>query len=400
MGSKQYPTGVRPHGEGIQIRFKQKGSKTYDHETLPWRPTPANIAKAGKLRKDIDDAVNLGVFRYADYFPDSPKASTVQVDHFAAYCQKWLDRPDTGWKPQSRRKFKGDLQRIWIPHLYDRKINSISTGDLLSALESAIAQHVKDNGKEPSASTYNSWLLCVRGVFDTAVKHQAIKRVNDPSAELQNKKRIKDEPDPFDDDEKEAIIADIYKNDGVMWGSWFELGFFTGMRYPSEPAAILWEKIDLRKGEIRIDQIKVRSQTQKTTKTGVTRIITLNSRARKAVNNMKPITGFKGEYLFLQDNGQPFGEAKRSRVIWGAVLKRLGIRYRNPYNMRHTFASWGLTNGLQPAFLAMQMGHSLQEFFSTYARWIAGANNDLQMRLMEEAIGSGDGSSKFIREVK
>lgn len=388
--TKQFPTGTRPHGDGIQIRFKEKGQKNYSHETLPWSPTPANLEKAGKLRKEICGLIKIGAFNYAQYFPNSPKANQVDIETFAHFCQKWLDRPDNDWKPQSRRKFLGILQRVWMPTLHDKKIAAITTGDLLSTLETSLAEYKKKHkdSKEPSQSTYNDWLLCVRGVFDTAVLSGQLKRQNDPTAELRNKKRIKDEPDPFDPHERDLIIADIYKHDGVMWGSWFELGFFTGMRYPSEPAAILWSKIDLRKGEIRIDQIKVRTKTQKTTKTGITRTILLNSRSRAAVNNMKEITGFKGEHLFLQKNGDPIGEGQRARIIWAASLKRLGIRHRNPYNMRHSFASWGLSKGMAPAFLAQQLGHSLEEFFRTYAKWIAKANNDLQMKLMEEAINS------------
>jgi integrase len=46
-------------------------------------------------------------------------------------------------------------------------------------------------------------------------------------------------------------------------------------------------------------------------------------------------------------------------------------RSRSPnYPWRHTYCSIGLTNGGQPAFLASQTGHSLEMFYSTYAKWI------------------------------
>ena len=40
--------------------------------------------------------------------------------------------------------------------------------------------------------------------------------------------------------------------------------------------------------------------------------------------------------------------------------------------IRGATCSIGLTNGGQPAFLASQTGHSLQMFYSTYAKWIEG----------------------------
>lgn len=390
QAKKQYPTGTRPHGNGIQIKFKPKGYETDCYETLPWSPTPANLAKAGRLRQDIKDAIKHDVFRYGDFFPDSPKSQLKTPGTFAHYCQEWLDRPDHNWKGQSRDKFKGILSRVWMPELYDKPICSITLSTLNRALSSAIVAYKEkqkiEPKKDPSQSLYNDWLLCLRGVFDTAVRDEAISRTTNPAAELKNKKRPKTEPDPFDDEEREAIIADIYKNDGTEWGAWFELGFFTGLRYPSEPSALQWPKISLRKNEMRIDQILVKRVVQTSTKTSVTRTSSLNSRAQSALKKMRKITGFSDGFIFVLPNGNPIGENKRMYAIWKASLKRLGIRYRDIYNMRHSFASWGLTNGLNPAYLAGQMGHSLEEFFKTYAKWIAGAHNALQIELMERAI--------------
>jgi integrase len=56
------------------------------------------------------------------------------------------------------------------------------------------------------------------------------------------------------------------------------------------------------------------------------------------------------------------GKSRSSR------LKQLRIRYRRPYNMRHTYATIGLMSGARPAFLAGQLGHSLRVFFDVYAK--------------------------------
>lgn len=390
MGEKrhqrQYPKGVRPHGNGIQIKFKPEGSEGYTYETLAWKHTPANIAKAGKLRQDIVDAIKHGVFRYADFFPDSPKAGVITAGSFATYGQKWLNSPENNWKPQTRYKFVGILNRVWMPDLHHRIITKITLSQLKDALSQATIDFKEKYDREPSQSAYNDWLLCVRGVFDEAVDDGVIRRSQNPAAELKNKKRPKNEPDPFDDEEREAIIADIYKHEGAFWGAWFELGFFTGLRYPSEPSALEWPKISLKRQEMRIDQILTRMGIQPTTKTSVTRTVDLNSRALAALKKMRKQSGFSGGMVFTLPDGRPVGETKTTRRIWRACIKRLGIRYRDPYNMRHSFASWSLTNGLNPAYLAGQMGHTLDEFFKTYARWIAGAQNTLQKELMERAI--------------
>lgn len=54
--------------------------------------------------------------------------------------------------------------------------------------------------------------------------------------------------------------------------------------------------------------------------------------------------------------------------------------------MRHTYATFGLMNGVNPAFMAEQLGHSLEEFFKTYAKWINNNQNQVQLALIEKAI--------------
>jgi integrase len=51
-------------------------------------------------------------------------------------------------------------------------------------------------------------------------------------------------------------------------------------------------------------------------------------------------------------------------------LKALGIRYRPPYNCRHTYATICLMSGMNSAFISQQLGHNAQVLLSTYARWI------------------------------
>lgn len=70
---------------------------------------------------------------------------------------------------------------------------------------------------------------------------------------------------------------------------------------------------------------------------------------------------------------------------WCPSLKRLGIRYRPPYNTRHTYATTLLMAGVKTAFAAKQLGHSRQVFDSTYARWIDGADDDREMAKLDSS---------------
>lgn len=74
------------------------------------------------------------------------------------------------------------------------------------------------------------------------------------------------------------------------------------------------------------------------------------------------------------------------RSFWKITLKRLKIRYRRPYNMRHTYATLGIMSGARPAFLANQLGHSMQTFFRVYAKWINSNDDREEIAKLDQAI--------------
>jgi hypothetical protein len=49
------------------------------------------------------------------------------------------------------------------------------------------------------------------------------------------------------------------------------------------------------------------------------------------------------------------------------------VRYREPYNARHSSVSWNLMVGKNPLWVAKQHGHSVQTMFEVYAAWTEGA---------------------------
>lgn len=381
----QNPAGVKPRENAIQIKFKLQDEDAYCYETLQWAPTPVNVARAGKMRAEIVEKIKHGVFSYAEYFPNSRRAGNDQ-GVFLAFAQAWLDSPTNDWKKQSRSKFKGILNRVWVPHFHDQPIRLITKSKISAALGVAVESFKQRRDSEPSESLYNDWLLCIRGVFEIAIDAGAIKRLENPTQDLVNKTRNKTDADPFDVSEANAIIGMAYRKHGEAWGAWFELGFYSGMRYPSEPSALTWLDVDLTKREVRINKIMTKEGLQLTTKTGKSRVLMLNSRSMAALERLKAFSYDVGAPLFQNRLGGSAFEAKAQRSMWKSMLGELGYRYRGMYNMRHTYATFGLMNGVNPAFMAGQLGHSVEEFFKTYAKWINTNQNQLQIDLIEAAI--------------
>jgi integrase len=57
--------------------------------------------------------------------------------------------------------------------------------------------------------------------------------------------------------------------------------------------------------------------------------------------------------------------------MWTRILKKAKVRYRYPYQMRHTYASMMLMAEESPQWVATQMGHTDWTFTArTYSRFI------------------------------
>ncbi|MGF6149267.1 integrase [Pseudomonas fluorescens] len=78
---------------------------------------------------------------------------------------------------------------------------------------------------------------------------------------------------------------------------------------------------------------------------------------------------------------------------WAPTLKKLATRYRPPYNCRHTYATICTMSGMNPAFIAQQLGHSVQMLLSTYARWLNSSGDWGEMEKLQNASGMAQASN-------
>lgn len=76
--------------------------------------------------------------------------------------------------------------------------------------------------------------------------------------------------------------------------------------------------------------------------------------------------------------GRPWASDKAFRENdWTRALARAEVRYRYPYQTRHTFASLMLSSGENVMWVAAQLGHKRWTMTADkYARWIPSAAPD------------------------
>ncbi|TFZ50715.1 hypothetical protein E5C26_13280 [Serratia proteamaculans] len=64
--------------------------------------------------------------------------------------------------------------------------------------------------------------------------------------------------------------------------------------------------------------------------------------------------------------------SERQPIHWSTAVNRAGIRRRNPYHTRHTFACWLLSAAATPS----QMGIKTHNVYQVYRTWIDKLNSD------------------------
>lgn len=356
------PTGsVEPRETSIRLKFTWQGRRVA--EKLDLKPTAQNVRAAQKTLEEIQRKIASGTFEFADYFPQSPNAKG-SGSTFRQVAQSWMD-VQTGAK--STVASYQTAVNYWNGVIGSKLIRDLRASDLKAAVAAL--------DKAVSGKTVNNYMVALRGVFDLADDDRMIS--SNPAKSLKAAKHQTPEPDPLDAEEMNALLAHIAGRYPSEAHSYFEFAFCTGMR-PSEIIALQWGNIDWRKRSAKVEAAIVLGE-EKGTKTDKVRHVDLSDRAIEALKRQKARTFMLGAdaLIFTNPNtGEPWsGSQVQRRLYWNPSLRALGMRQRDCYQTRHTYATLSLMAGVNPAYIAKQLGHAnLGMLLKHYARWIDGAD--------------------------
>jgi integrase len=149
--------------------------------------------------------------------------------------------------------------------------------------------------------------------------------------------------------------------------------FNTGLR-PGELIALQWPKIDLETRRSRIDLNLVSGVVKGPKTVAGVRDVELNNDAISALLAQQQFTFASNQHVWHNPRtGAPWGsDAQIRKTLWEPLCMRSGVRYRNPYQVRHTYASMMLTSGTNPWYVAQQLGHvDVQMVFKVYGKFIS-----------------------------
>lgn len=368
MGRKY--DGVRPaSASSIEIDFYYAGRRC--RERVKLKPTPANLRRAANHRAAILDAIDKGVFNYAETFPQSKNAllfsecapASIKLN---SYLNQWLIKKEQSIKASTLEGYRKIIGYTLIPTLGHLPLLDLRR------------KHIRDMCEEITASNKRiaNILSVLRSALTDAVNDDLIEtnpltgwsyKRNEPPKET-------DDVDPFTASEQAAILQTM----PAQGRNLIQFAFWTGLR-TSELVALRWDDIDFLRGEVRVRRASTQAarQNAETTKTrSSNRAVKLLSPALDALEAQKPFTFLANEHIFHNPRtGRPWtGDQPIRRTLWQPALKAAGVRYRIPYQTRHTYASMMLSAGEHPMWVAAQMGHSDWGMIRRiYGRWMPDA---------------------------
>ena len=338
-------------------------------ETLRLAHTKANIKYAERLRGEVLNAIEKGTFSYAEHFPQSTqlkkfgiKAARGKVtvgdlldDQFAAYKRTLAPSTYTNY----HRNAKLHLYATW--------------GDTNLADLTPAALRLWIAGLTIKARSIRQVLTPLRGALDIAVNDDLIDgnpldRVKLRKVISRDAYKINFVTDPFSPAEIRAILAACSGQERNVW----QFAFATGMR-PSEYIALCWESVDMTKFLVHVQRARVMGTTSDDMKTTASRrSIDMRQGAYDALLDQRQYSALANGAVFLNPaTGKPWNNSETLHKRWVAILKSAGVRRRNPYQTRHTFASTLLSTGHNQMYVAKQMGHTDTTMITrTYGRWI------------------------------
>ncbi|CAM6616061.1 Arm DNA-binding domain-containing protein [Klebsiella michiganensis] len=390
MGSTESPklprgVTIRKHrnGETINITFTYKGVKC--REPLSNLDViPKNIKYAERTLGEIYNKIERGTFVYAEYFPRSTrlkifgnasagKTVKMYLDEYLVICETRKLSPSTigGYK-----KCRSALSSL---HMFPA--SELTPAALKTWIQS----------QKTTLKTIRNQLSFLRSALDEAVT-DGVLQINPVSlvtaSRYQSSKTGEESDyivDPLSPAEVEALL---HTAGNKQWENLFRFAIETGMR-SSELCALRWCDIDFIGKTAHVQNASVVGVIKGTKTKAGTRKIELTDEALYALACQKPFTFMKDAMVFEDpktDTPWAGADAIRKKA-WVPTLRKAGIRYRNPYQTRHTFATRHISRGANLFWLASQMGHKGPEMlFRHYGRYLKEYDNSTAINKLHNKV--------------
>lgn len=340
-------------------------------ERITLKPTASNLKKAEQHKAAIEHAISIGTFDYAVTFPGSGRAAKfapeASRETVAGFLTRWLDGKKRHISSSTFEGYRKIVSLRLVPTLGERMVVDLKRKDVRDWL----------NTLEVSNKTLSNIQSCLRSALNDAAEEELID-LNPLAGWTYSRKEAplkQDDVDPFSPEEQQAILGALSGQARNM----MQFALWTGLR-TSELVALNWGDIDWLREEVMVSRAMTQAskgEAEVTKTTAGRRSVKLLKPAMEALKAQKAHTFLADAEVFQNPRTVErwAGDGPIRKTMWVPAMKKAGVRYRRPYQTRHTYASMMLSSGEHPMWVAKQMGHTDWTMIArVYGRWMPAAD--------------------------
>jgi integrase len=323
--------------------------------------------------KEVERKILLKEFEMAKYFPDTAlvKAQTAveklktadKVVTFGRYSKQWSKLMNGTLAYSTMRGYEYQIRKLSPIIGESTDISKITYSDIQE-----VVSKLRKGGMK--VKTIRNAIGVLNSLFNAAFKDGVVKTNPAAGVIIRNTRLAEEQEDDdadiddkiFNSDEVKAILDYVsihYPKMALL----FAIGFYTGAR-TGEILALRWSDFDLTEKKIKISKTRTAKKLKMSTKTGKARNIQILPVLEPFIEKHKQYITFKDRFLtpdgdlFLNNLNEPYkGMDGLVRMFWKPTLKALNLKYRRPYDMRHTFSCMMIDAGENLKWIASMLGH-------------------------------------------
>lgn len=284
------------------------------------------------------------------------------------WMNTWIECYTAKAKESTRARYQQDIRVHIIPDLGSYRIQDLKLLTVQRFLNRC------KNVKGLSEKSLKNIYLVLNKALTTAQKEGLIKKNPCSDAEIPVYEEPKKKMRPLKDEEIPAFLRMI---EGNPYEGLFYMAVFTGMR-ESELIGLTWDCVDLEKGKIhlyrQLKAVRGKSKTYAftTLKNKQERSFLIPSSVIKALKKVKiQQAEWKLNYGLLFQNKDnlvftdKLGHHLATRSVYNnfkAIVKKMGLPEVRFHDLRHTYATLALQNGVDYKTISNNLGHATVAF--------------------------------------
>ena len=347
MGAK---VRVDPRTNRLLLDVHLRGRRTRVFSELP--ATPRNLKILEAKAETIEREAFLGTLDLDRHFP---RVRTRPVTVRELY-EEWTRKKATEVTPLTMKGYRETIERKILPFWGSKH---------LDALTPVVFDRFKAKLQEQKLAprTVNIILTRLRQMLCLAHEREYVAENLSRWVVLVKDSRPAIAPLSFE--EKAELLRAV----PLRYRPYFEIAFGTGLR-PSEQIALTWDRIDWERNVIEVRAGWREGQSTRLKTAASQRDVNLVPSVRKALEGQRMIAG-GSELVFPNRFGKHMNLRNLRRRVWAPALARAGLKRRDLYNTRHTFATHALASGEDPGWVAKMLGHTtLTMLMTRYYRYV------------------------------